>query len=62
MAYSTSLNMVVGDTLPELVVTLKFKYRCDRKSLDADDSSTWAPIVLLVQRSFAFERDRQNYH
>tara|TARA_B100000424_G_C22933656_1_gene496716 strand:+ start:201 stop:575 length:375 start_codon:yes stop_codon:yes gene_type:complete len=47
MAYSTSLNMVVGDTLPELVVTLKDKNTAATgKVLDADDSSTWAPINL----------------
>jgi len=45
MAYSTTLSLVTGDTLPELTLTLK-----DSNSaaaglvLDSADSATWAPI------------------
>jgi len=47
MAYSQTLNMVVGDTLPELTVTLKDKNTAaSGQSLDANDSDTWAPINL----------------
>jgi len=47
MAYSQTLNMVVGDTLPELVVTLKdSKTAASGQTLDTDNSDTWAPINL----------------
>jgi len=47
MAYSDTLSLVVGDTLPELTLTLK-----DRNTaasglvLDEEDSSTWSPIDI----------------
>ena len=47
MAYSETLNMVVGDTLPELVITLKdSKTAAEGSTLDADNSATWSPINL----------------
>lgn len=47
MAYSNTLNYVVGDTLPEL--TFKLKDRNTAASgavLDEEDSNTWAPISI----------------
>jgi hypothetical protein len=45
MAYSNTLNYVVGDTLPELTVTLKDKNAAaSGQTLDTDNSATWAPI------------------
>jgi hypothetical protein len=47
MAYSETIKLVVGDTLPELVVTLKdSNTAASGKTLDVEDSSTWAPINL----------------
>ena len=47
MAYSTTLNLVVGDTLPELTFTLKdSNTAASGKTLDEEDSSTWAPISI----------------
>ena len=45
MAYSETLNLVAGDTLPELTITLKdSNTAASGLTLDPDDSSTWAPI------------------
>ena len=45
MAYSQTVNLVTGDTLPELTFTLKdSKTAAAGKTLDENDSSTWAPI------------------
>ena len=45
MAYSDTLNLVAGDTLPELTFTLKdSNTAATGKSLDANNSDTWAPI------------------
>lgn len=45
MAYSQTLNLVTGDTLPELTFTLKDSQEAASGSiLDSEDSSTWAPI------------------
>ena len=47
MAYSSTLNYVVGDTLP--VLELKLKDRNTAASgatLDPDDNTTWAPINI----------------
>ena len=45
MAYSNTLNYVVGDTLPELTVTLKDKNAAaSGQTLDVDNDATWAPI------------------
>ena len=45
MAYSQTLNLVAGDTLPELTFTLKDSQEAASGSiLDSEDSSTWAPI------------------
>ena len=47
MAYSATLNLVVGDTLPELTFTLKdSNTAASGKTLDEEDSSTWAPINI----------------
>lgn len=47
MAYSETLSLVVGDTLPELTLTLKDKSEAASGSvLDEEDSSTWAPINI----------------
>ena len=47
MAYSQTLNMVVGDTLPELVVTLKDSNTAKTgQVLDSDNSDTWDEIDI----------------
>lgn len=47
MAYSETINIVVGDTLPELTITLKDSNKAAVGStLDAEDSNTWRPIDL----------------
>ena len=47
MAYSETLNLVVGDTLPALNLTLKDKNSAASGSvLDPDNSATWAPIDI----------------
>jgi|TARA_R100001463_G_scaffold18120_4_gene45543 hypothetical protein len=47
MAYSSTIKLVVGDTLPELTFTLKdSNTAASGYTLDAEDSSTWAPINL----------------
>jgi len=47
MAYSETIKLVVGDTLPELVITLRdSNTAASGKTLDVEDSSTWAPINL----------------
>ena len=47
MAYSSTVKLVVGDTLPELNFTLKDSNTAAAgKTLDADDSSTWAAVNL----------------
>lgn len=48
MAYSETINLVVGDTLPELTITLKDSNRAAIGStLDEADSGTWRPINLI---------------
>jgi len=45
MAYSDTLYLVAGDTLPELTLTLKdSNTAATGRNLDADNSDTWAPI------------------
>ena len=45
MAYSQTLKLVTGDTLPELTFTLKdSQTAASGKTLDVNDSTTWAPI------------------
>jgi len=45
LAYSQTLNLVTGDTLPELTFTLKDSQEAVAGTvLDSEDSSTWAPI------------------
>lgn len=45
MAYSDTLNLVTGDTLPELTFTLKNSHlAASGQILDAEDSTTWAAI------------------
>lgn len=45
MAYSDTLNLVTGDTLPELTFTLKNSHTAaSGMTLDPNNSATWAPI------------------
>ena len=45
MAYSDTLKLVTGDTLPELTFTLKDSNTAvSGLTLDEDNSATWAPI------------------
>mgnify|MGYP000134774362 FL=1 len=45
MAYSETLNLVKGDTLPELTFTLKdSNTAASGVTLDPNNSATWAPI------------------
>lgn len=45
MAYSQTLKLVTGDTLPELTFTLKdSQTAASGKTLDPNNSDTWAPI------------------
>lgn len=47
MAYSQTLNLVTGDTLPELTFTLKDSQEAaSGQVLDTEDSSTWKPISV----------------
>jgi hypothetical protein len=47
MAYSDTLNLVVGDTLPQLNLTLKDSNAAAAGlTLDPDNSATWAPIDI----------------
>jgi hypothetical protein len=47
MAYSDTLNLVTGDTLPELTFTLKDSNTAAAgRTLDPNDDSTWAPVDL----------------
>lgn len=45
MAYSETLNLVTGDTLPELTLTLKdSNAAASGATLDPSNSASWAPI------------------
>jgi hypothetical protein len=47
MAYSSTLNLVTGDTLPELTFTLKdSSSAATGETLDTNDDTTWAVINL----------------
>jgi len=47
MAYTSTIKLVVGDTLPELNFTLKdSNTAASGQTLDAEDSDTWAPINI----------------
>jgi hypothetical protein len=47
MAYSDTIKLVVGDTLPELTFTLKdSNTAASGQTLDLENSDTWAPIDL----------------
>lgn len=47
MGYSTTIKLVTGDNLPQLTFTLKdSNTAASGQTLDANDSSTWAPISL----------------
>jgi len=47
VAYSQTLNLVTGDTLPELTFTLKDSQEAaSGQVLDTEDSSTWKPISV----------------
>lgn len=47
MAYSQTLNLVTGDTLPALTLTLRdSNTAASGATLDPNDSDTWAPINI----------------
>lgn len=47
MAYSQTLNLVTGDTLPALTLTLRdSNTAAPGKTLDPNDQTTWAPITI----------------
>ena len=47
MAYSDTIKLVVGDTLPELTFTLKDSNTAAAgQPLDVENDATWAPINL----------------
>jgi len=47
MAYSDTIKLVVGDTLPQLNFTLKdSNAAASGKTLDEEDSATWATVNL----------------
>ena len=47
MAYSDTIKLVVGDTLPELTFTLKDSNTAAAgQTLDVENDATWAPINL----------------
>ena len=47
MAYSSTVKLVVGDTLPELNFTLKdSNTAASGKTLDEEDNNTWAAVNL----------------
>lgn len=47
MAYSQTLNLVTGDTLPALTLNLKdSNTAASGQTLDANNSATWAPINI----------------
>ena len=47
MAYSETINLVDGDTLPEITVTLRDSNKAAAGlTLDPDDPTTWDPIDL----------------
>ena len=47
MAYSDTIKLVVGDTLPEPTFTLKdSNTAASGATLDVEDETTWAPINL----------------
>ena len=47
MAYSDTIKLVVGDTLPELTFTLKdSNTAASGATLDVENETTWAPINL----------------
>jgi len=47
MAYSETLNLVTGDTLPALLLKLKDKNKpVSGLALDPDNSATWDPIDI----------------
>ena len=47
MAYSETIKLVKGDTLPELTITLKdSNTAASGQTLDPEDSDTFAPINI----------------
>lgn len=47
MAYSETINLVQGDTLPQLKITLRDQTTAAAgKTLDPEDPTTWAPLNL----------------
>jgi len=47
MAYSETINLVTGDTLPELTFSLKdSRSAASGMTLDSNNSATWQPISI----------------
>jgi hypothetical protein len=47
MAYSDTINLVTGDTLPELTFTLRdSNAAASGQTLDPNNNATWAPIDI----------------
>jgi hypothetical protein len=47
MAYSETINLVQGDTLPQLKITLRDQNTpAPGKTLDPEDPTTWMPLNL----------------
>ena len=65
MAYASTIKLVVGDTLPELNFTLKdSNTAASGKTLDPEDSTTWAPIDVTGGRRdhSTFNYYNDSYH
>ena len=57
MAYSQTLNLVTGDTLPALTLTLRdSNTAASGKTLDPNDPTTWAPINIASGAVSVFVR------
>lgn len=61
MAYSQTLNLVVGDTLPVLTFTVRdSNTAASGQTLDPNEQSTWAPINLTGATVALFVREVGN--
>ena len=57
MAYSQTLNLVTGDTLPALTLTLRdSNTAASGATLDPNNSNTWAPINITSASVSVFVR------